>query len=74
MCDSNSADNPIPQPPASPAVKKWWEHHVYELVQTPAPTISGEQAERHTIFSLLVLALVFRYFNGNKVGSGGEYP
>lgn len=74
MGDSNTADKPIPLPPASPALKKWWERHVYELVQTPTPTHSAEQAERHTLFSLMVMALVSRYFNGNKLGSGGEYP
>jgi tRNA(Arg) A34 adenosine deaminase TadA len=51
-----------------------WERPVKDLVLLPTPEITAAQQERHTLYSLLVMALVAFYWNGNKRGGEGEYP
>jgi hypothetical protein len=62
-----------PKPPSGP-LADLWDKPVHQLAQLPEPSIPPEMVERHTIFSLLVMALVWRYWNGNKRGTDGEYP
>ncbi|MGC4121233.1 MAG: hypothetical protein QM765_42985 [Myxococcales bacterium] len=51
---------------------------MYELATVPAWQVAEDQrqglAERHRLYSLLVMALVHRYWNGNKYGPRGSYP
>ena len=63
-----------PPRPATGPLSGFWDAPVSQLVQRPAPAIPREQVERHLIFSLLLMGLVFRYWNGNKRGQDGEYP
>lgn len=62
-----------PKPPSGP-LADLWDKPVHQLAQLQAPSLPPEMVERHTIFSLLVMALVWRYWNGNKRGTDGEYP
>lgn len=52
----------------------YWDRKVSELAQVDVSPISPEQSERHLIYSLLTMALVRGYWNGNKYGAGGDYP
>jgi tRNA(Arg) A34 adenosine deaminase TadA len=52
----------------------YWDKPVSKLVEVENNRIRPEQAERHSIMSLLTLAIVFDAFNGNKRGATGEYP
>jgi tRNA(Arg) A34 adenosine deaminase TadA len=52
----------------------YWDRKVSELAKVEHTPISPEQAERHTILSLLVMALVADAWNGNKDGLVGSYP
>ncbi|KQM98008.1 deaminase [Sphingomonas sp. Leaf25] len=47
---------------------------VEELTQVENNNVSAEDAERHTIYSRLVFAIVADAFNGNKKGPAGTYP
>jgi|ERR1051325_1944059 hypothetical protein len=52
-----------------------WKHlQVGELATRSQPSIPAEQAERHTIYSLALMAIALYYWNGNKYGLGLEYP
>lgn len=53
---------------------QYWDKQVSELAAPELATITSEDAERHYIFSLLVAALVQRFWNGNKNGQTGDYP
>lgn len=52
----------------------YWNKPVSELAAAESVVISKETAERHYLYSLLVAALVFRFWNGNKHGQSGNYP
>ena len=52
----------------------YWNRPVHELVKTDIVPPSPEAAERHTIYSLLTMALVRAFWNGNKKGADGTYP
>lgn len=67
----------MPQsPPTDPKdpLTTYWTRQVADLAQVENTQISPEAGERHTIFSLLVMALVADAFNGNKRGATGQYP
>lgn len=68
----------MPTPPPTKNLKDpltaYWALPVSNLTEVENSKISAEEAERHTIFSLLALALVADAFNGNKRGATGEYP
>jgi tRNA(Arg) A34 adenosine deaminase TadA len=53
---------------------KYWNRPVHEMATVAAPAISAPDAERHSIFSLLTMALVSVMWNGNKRGQDGVYP
>jgi tRNA(Arg) A34 adenosine deaminase TadA len=63
---------PVVDPKAPLA--EYWNKKVSELATAQPTSIRDEDAERHYIFSLLVAALVHRFWNGNKNGQTGEYP
>ena len=52
----------------------YWDRPVRKLVVLEAPNLEAGQRERHAIYSLLVMALVSAYWNGNKRGPSGDYP
>ncbi|MEQ1515903.1 MAG: deaminase [Usitatibacteraceae bacterium] len=52
----------------------YWNKKVEDLASVALPAISPETAERHHIYSLLTMALVHGFWNGNKNGAVGEYP
>lgn len=55
-------------------LRERWGQRVHELVTLPRRPLDDGMAERHRIFSLMLMALVRRYWNGNKRGQEGEYP
>jgi tRNA(Arg) A34 adenosine deaminase TadA len=69
------ADTPTypPKPPGG-VLNGAWDQPVSSLVLLPVPKISPEQQERHILYSLLTMALVAGYWNGNKFGPTGTYP
>lgn len=52
----------------------YWNQNVSALASVGLPSLGSDAAERHAIYSLLTLALLDAYFNGNKEGAEGEYP
>ena len=66
-------DTHPPRPTDGP-LSEFWERQVNELVTMPAPTISEPEIERHGFYCLLLMALLARYWNGNKKGKDGVYP
>jgi tRNA(Arg) A34 adenosine deaminase TadA len=62
-----------PKPTAGPLVD-WWEKPVLKLLQISSDDYSKEEKERHCFYSLLTLALVSKFWNGNKQGNSGNYP
>jgi tRNA(Arg) A34 adenosine deaminase TadA len=74
---SATADAPpasVPPLPASPALAHYWTAPVHALATVATPPFTEVELERHQIFTLLVMALVHRYWNGNKYGAVGDYP
>ena len=52
-----------------------WKHKtVLALARCPAPPMTKGEAERHTIYSLALMAITHQYWNGNKYGRGFRYP
>lgn len=66
--------SPPPPLPPSPALAHYWCAPVHALATVPPPAFTAVELERHQIFMLLVMALVHRYWNGNKHGAVGDYP
>lgn len=54
--------------PAS-AISKLWDAPLNQVAFTEHLSFIPEEIERHTIYSLVVMTLVFAYWNGNKRGS-----
>lgn len=72
MCDEPAETPPKPD---SPALAHFWGKYVYELATLPSrPPLESAERERHEIFLLLTMALVHRFWNGNKNGPVGDYP
>lgn len=69
----NPRNNPPVLDPNAP-LANYWNKPVRELAAAEPIVISNETAERHYLYSLLVAALVFRFWNGNKHGQSGNYP
>jgi tRNA(Arg) A34 adenosine deaminase TadA len=65
-----------PSPPSDPndPLARYWNRCVSDLVTINNSPIGDEDAERHTIFALLTMALVRDAWNGNKHGPWGTYP
>lgn len=58
----------------NPNLAKYWNKPVSELVALRPSAIGGEQQERHRLYALLLMALVYHYWNGSKRGRAGTYP
>lgn len=63
-----------PEKPKDGPLNQLWDGPVRDLVSLPAPDLSEGAKERHRLYSLLVLALIWAYWNGNKKGATGDYP
>ena len=61
-------------PPSGTNFEKWKDRKVAQLASRPQVAFSPAQAERHTIYSLSLMAITFSYWNGNKYGRGCQYP
>lgn len=57
----------------APIAKKW-ESPLREVATVPPLEATAQEKERHRIYSLLLLSLMRRYFNGNRNGPRGVYP
>lgn len=59
--------------PVPPGLAPYWENPVSEFATiNPTPPSVGTK-ERHRIFSLLLMSIVYNYWNGNKYGETGDY-
>jgi tRNA(Arg) A34 adenosine deaminase TadA len=52
----------------------YWNGPVSTLATLTDATPSEEEAERHRIYSLLLMAITYHYWCGNKYGRKGIYP
>ncbi len=52
----------------------WKDRKVSDLAAISTSGIPAEQAERHRIYSLAVMAITLYYWNGNKYGRYVRYP
>ena len=62
-------DRPVP-----PGLANFWNGPVAAFAELEPNVISDEQAERHRIFSLTLMAMLVGQWNGNKYGDTGTYP
>jgi tRNA(Arg) A34 adenosine deaminase TadA len=72
----NSESAPPPDIHPGDPLARYWQETVSRLVevQLPAELSNDVVRERHCIFSLLLMALIFRFWNGNNNGPRGMYP
>jgi Cytidine and deoxycytidylate deaminase zinc-binding region len=61
-------DRPVP-----PGLEKFWTRSVAQFAELEPNVFSDAQKERHRIYSLLLLALIYGKWNGNKYGEVGDY-
>lgn len=54
--------------------EQWKSRTVAELATVDNGTILAEKAERHSIYSLALMAITAHYWNGNKYGRAMQYP
>jgi tRNA(Arg) A34 adenosine deaminase TadA len=52
----------------------YWNRTVAELATVIVPPLTPQEKERHRVFALLTLKVVFDNFNGNCRGQYGVYP
>jgi tRNA(Arg) A34 adenosine deaminase TadA len=85
LAASAVAGNDLPQVPPPPVLDPnaplaaYWQRPVYEVAKVDAakasPELENESVkERHRIFCLLLMSLIVRFWNGNKLGPLGRYP
>src|SRR5205085_2480263 len=63
-----------PPNPGSGPLGDYWNRKAKHLVRLPYPYLQPGAKERHKLYSLLLMALVAYYWNGNKKGRKGTYP
>jgi tRNA(Arg) A34 adenosine deaminase TadA len=63
-----------PPRPSSGRLNDLWDAPARDLASLAAPALEDGELERHRVYSLLLMALVARYWNGNKRGREGSYP
>lgn len=61
------------QPLVNERLKFYLEKPVKELISLDAKTLDAPQQERHRLYALTLMSLVYHYWNGNKKGRSGEY-
>ena len=67
---------PVPVIDPAEPLASYWERHVCELgtVAFPDELSNPVVMERHQIYCLLLMKLIYRFRNGNKFGPVGTYP
>jgi tRNA(Arg) A34 adenosine deaminase TadA len=74
---ASGGDAPLPEGihPGNP-LAQYWRKAVFQLidVKLPPEELTDVAKERHRIFSLLLMALIVRFWNGNNNGPLGIYP
>lgn len=63
-----------PPRPLNGRLHDFWDKPVQDLVVLDAPQLTEADQERHTLYCLVLIALVAHYWNGNKRGASGVYP
>jgi len=61
-------NRPVPDP-----LKPFWDSTVEQFTTLEAPDLEDGAKERHRIYSLLLCALIYDKWNGNKYGEIGDY-
>jgi tRNA(Arg) A34 adenosine deaminase TadA len=56
-----------------PGLAPHWDRPLSEFVNLPTSPIEAGLAERHRLYSFLVLAILASQWNGNKYGNPGDY-
>lgn len=59
--------------PSPPGLAPFWNEQVQQFAQLEPNSFSDEEKERHRMYSLLVMGLIRRFWNGNKLGETGDY-
>ncbi len=62
-----------PNRPIPPGLAKFWNSPVEDFATLPGTPIPPSAQERHRIYSLLLMSLIVREWNGNKCGEIGDY-
>ncbi|GAC1364193.1 MAG: hypothetical protein NVSMB32_06500 [Actinomycetota bacterium] len=65
---SFDANRPIPR-----GLAPYWDGSVAAFATLPANPIDEGQKERHRMYSLVLMAILFSQWNGNKYGPQGDY-
>jgi len=63
-----------PPPLFGDHLKQYWPRSVAELCELHEPPLEEGMKERHRIYLLLLMAIVFAYWNGLKNGRRATYP
>jgi tRNA(Arg) A34 adenosine deaminase TadA len=63
-----------PPPLYGDHLKQYWPHRVAELCELHEPPLEQGMKERHEIYLILLMAIVFAYWNGLKNGRRATYP
>lgn len=59
--------------PVPPGLSPFWNGTVEQFAELQPNVFSPEEAERHRIYSLLLLNMIYNKWNGNKYGEVGDY-
>ncbi|MDM5277131.1 hypothetical protein QUF95_07040 [Paenibacillus silvae] len=58
----------------SDSLKYYWNKNVSELVNMENIKLEEGRKERHKLYSLLLMSIIYYYWNGLKEGRNGTYP
>lgn len=70
MVDESVTGTPV----LNERLQYYLDRPVRELIALDAKPLSAGQQERHRLYALALMALVYHYWNGSKYGRNGEYP
>lgn len=59
--------------PVPKGLKKFWNGSVQDFAEMESTQLSVAEQERHRIFSLLLMGILYAKWNGNKNGEVGDY-
>src|SRR5258706_13252197 len=60
--------------PKNPNLEKFWNEKVSLLATISPQPIPDDLKERHQLYALGLMAIVYHYWNGLKKGRDGQYP
>ena len=69
--DNKPPNGDEPSLPPSTALRAYWMEPVSRLASLAVAPMTDALKERHRIFSLLLMGLVARYWNGGRVAKRG---